>query len=279
MKCTAAIWAIVSLGLAPFASAREQAWPSTAGWEIAELSESCGMLMDYEGAGETQLSVIRFADGGAGISISNHGWSAKPGQTYDLTFYLDDQFHSGKATGLTTKSGRRGFGVLIGGEFTRDFARASSLRIYLGETLVDQLSLKGSAAALSVVDRCVSKVAARLAVEARERARLAHIPSDPFAQEQSAPPRGNPASWVTPDDYPPAARLAREEGAVKVDIDIDTTGRIAGCRIAKSSGSVTLDSATCALVQRRGRYQPATDAKGVTIASSTTLTYRWSLSD
>lgn len=271
--------AIASLLLAPCAYARGQAWPTTGGWDIAELRDACGMVMEYEGAGDTRLVLLKYADGKTGLVVSNYGWSSVETQKYDLTLYLDGESYRAQGVGVEPRGGRRGLAIAFGADFIQDFAKASSLRIYLGDSLVDQLSLKGSSAALAVLERCVGKVSSRIAAEAREKARLAHIPRDPFAGERSAPPRGNPASWVTNDDYPPTARRAGEEGSVDVEVAIDATGRISACKVVKSSGSSVLDAATCSLVQRRGRYQPATDSSGSPTTATATLTYRWSLSD
>jgi hypothetical protein len=59
--------------------------------------------------------------------------------------------------------------------FVAEFAAGKSLRIYRDDTLVDQLSLSGTGAAVMVLRRCIAAVKAQLAVEAREKARLSHI--------------------------------------------------------------------------------------------------------
>ncbi|MFL9840697.1 energy transducer TonB [Sphingomonas sp. ST-64] len=104
-------------------------------------------------------------------------------------------------------------------------------------------------------------------------------PPPPPAVSQAAAARGNPGTWVTSDDYPPAARRAGDEGSVGVTFTINTQGRIEGCRVTSGSGSSALDNATCSLVTRRGRYSPAKDAAGNPIASTKSLRFRWQLED
>lgn len=67
------------------------------------------------------------------------------------------------------------------------------------------------------------------------------------------------------DDYPAAARAAREEGMVDFTLDVGANGRVTGCTITRSSGSAILDSTTCRLMRSRARFTPATDANGATV--------------
>jgi TonB family protein len=89
-------------------------------------------------------------------------------------------------------------------------------------------------------------------------------------------PLGNPATWFTDSDYPPDARKRGEQGQVKVVLSLDALGRVAGCTVVKSSNSAKLDLLTCELLKKRARFAPATNAKGVAIASSYPVGATWS---
>jgi protein TonB len=67
---------------------------------------------------------------------------------------------------------------------------------------------------------------------------------------------------VTPQDYPLSALRAGHEGTVRFELTIGTDGRVTGCRITESSGYSDLDRATCRLMEKRARFQPARDANG-----------------
>ncbi|MFV0624389.1 energy transducer TonB [Sphingomonas sp. ac-8] len=71
---------------------------------------------------------------------------------------------------------------------------------------------------------------------------------------------------IRDSDYPRAARRARVEGSVTVRFTVGTDGSATGCRIARSSGSAELDTATCRLIETRYRYAPARDAAGRAVA-------------
>jgi TonB family protein len=68
--------------------------------------------------------------------------------------------------------------------------------------------------------------------------------------------------WITADDYPAQALRNREHGVVALEVQVDPAGKPSGCRTAKSSGSVVLDTKTCEIVMLRSSFRPATDASG-----------------
>lgn len=75
--------------------------------------------------------------------------------------------------------------------------------------------------------------------------------------------------------YPMGARLRGEEGAVTLALSIGGNGRVVRAVIAVSSGSVTLDGAALAAVQR-ARFR---DRAGRYRAGETRLTFRFKLVD
>lgn len=74
--------------------------------------------------------------------------------------------------------------------------------------------------------------------------------------------KGNPALWVTTNDYPAQAIQQGMAGKVGFKLVVDRDGRASACTITQSSGWSTLDQATCALVMRRARFDPALDGLG-----------------
>lgn len=88
--------------------------------------------------------------------------------------------------------------------------------------------------------------------------------------------RGNPGSWATDADYPPSALRAEEQGVTGFRLQVGPDGRVTDCTVTSSSGSSTLDDATCRLVTRRARFTPAEDASGNKIAApySNRITWR-----
>jgi periplasmic protein TonB len=94
---------------------------------------------------------------------------------------------------------------------------------------------------------------------------------------KAAGPKGNPAEWVTTDDYPPASLRAEEEGSTRITWEIGTNGRVQNCRTVSSSGHPALDRAACAAITRKGRYSPALDQSGNPIVSTQSRTVTWKI--
>lgn len=93
-------------------------------------------------------------------------------------------------------------------------------------------------------------------------------------------PRGDQGHWFPQDSYPPSALRAGAEGRVSVAVNVGATGRVVACRVTESSGNDALDGATCRLATRNGRFEPARDAGGNAVPSSTTLRgVRWRLTE
>ena len=102
-------------------------------------------------------------------------------------------------------------------------------------------------------------------------------PPAPPVVSKASEPRGNPADWITTDDYPPSSIRAEEEGTTVIKWTINAQGRVENCVTTESSGSNALDQAACRALTRRARYTPATDAAGNPIATTQTRRVRWTL--
>lgn len=95
----------------------------------------------------------------------------------------------------------------------------------------------------------------------------------------AAAPLGNPGNWVTSEDYRPSWINRELTGTARFELSISASGRVSACRITRSSGHGVLDEATCKLITRRARFNPASDAAGQPVAGSYTSSIRWYLPD
>jgi len=88
---------------------------------------------------------------------------------------------------------------------------------------------------------------------------VAPPPAAPKYSAKRAVPRGNPADWVTTDDYPASDLRAQHAGSTGISVTVGTDGRVTSCEVTSSSGFPGLDAAACSNVSRRGRFTPAID--------------------
>lgn len=92
-----------------------------------------------------------------------------------------------------------------------------------------------------------------------------------------AKPRNDPLRWVSTEDY--RSNWIRQEmtGRARFRLEIAADGRVASCIITGSSGHPELDTATCALVSRRAKFQPARGEEGEAVAGSYSNVIDWQL--
>jgi TonB family protein len=101
--------------------------------------------------------------------------------------------------------------------------------------------------------------------------------SAPVDAVSAAVPAGNPSSWVNTNDYPSRALRDEREGTTAFRLTINAEGRVAECLVTTSSGHRDLDSATCAALTKRARFEPALDATGTAIIGSWASRVRWQI--
>ena len=102
-------------------------------------------------------------------------------------------------------------------------------------------------------------------------------PPPPRVQPKGPEPRGNPSSWANSNDYPSRALREEREGVTRFSVQVDASGRVSSCTVTGSSGHSDLDSTTCSLIQRRGRFRPATNGNGDAVAGSWSSAVRWEI--
>ena len=104
-----------------------------------------------------------------------------------------------------------------------------------------------------------------------------------FADEPDPQPRPRPGgvsyrswqSWITPADLPEELRTRPLDSATQLLIDIDPAGRATRCRIVAPSVDPRLDSLACALLPRRGTFEPAYLGPGRPVAGRWLMAVTW----
>ncbi|QNM83236.1 energy transducer TonB [Sphingomonas sabuli] len=99
----------------------------------------------------------------------------------------------------------------------------------------------------------------------------------PASDGGAQPAQGNLTALFSAADYPADAFRNDEQGTVMARLEIDPQGKVSSCRVATSSGSESLDRATCTILKRRARFTPARNSEGSAIASSYTQKITWML--
>ena len=230
--------------------------------------------------------------GECGVS-RNYGTIDDPaGIVFEATFgqlfmniYLVSKVNGGDEAagdgGLALDTGARADGVY---RIVNDPAR--SLRF--GQITIDRIVFDALGLAKTVQIRAgktmtipAQDVKAALAILAACRDRtFASWGLDPklISYDHPVPMDGKLASWFSYDDYPAAARRANVSGRVVMVIDVGGDGLIKACHVVISAGA-DLDTTSCALALRRGRFPPSAGAAANAIVSQMLVPVRWALYD
>lgn len=268
-------------------------WDSVAGWDVYEVDAKRCVVGRVFAEGPTTFGIILSVDGETRVFATRAGWSTRAGAAVPARIALDGQaLSTGSSVGIE-QSDNRGFVAAAPAGFLDRFAVATQLGLTTAPGQASNtLRLTGAAAGLAQGRRCLDNLREEARIPpasagavprttalrtTRTAGRAPALASSPRKIASRAMPRKPRSTWVTTDDYPDAALRAEEEGSVTVKLAIDRGGEVAGCDVVRSSGSAALDTATCRTVQRRARYQPATDQSGQPVDATDNHTVRWSL--
>lgn len=102
--------------------------------------------------------------------------------------------------------------------------------------------------------------------------------SSAYSQQPSETSRGpilRNKDLISESDYPDESLRDNETGRVGFRVIVTSDGRVGSCRITRSSGYERLDRATCRLIERRARFDPARDSSGEPVRGWFEGSYTW----
>lgn len=144
-------------------------------------------------------------------------------------------------------------------------AKTTAMTIDLGKDAPVRLRTDNLAGAMRTLATCEDDL-------------VRHWGLDPAALRalvRKAEPAGNPAAWITDEDYPDEALQSGWEGEVGLRLIVDAAGGVKDCVITESSGHDVLDQQACTLIEHNGRFRPAIAADGKPVAALWSSHFTW----
>lgn len=102
-------------------------------------------------------------------------------------------------------------------------------------------------------------------------------PAPPAIVQKATSARGNLQNLFSADDYPSDALRNEETGTTTVSLTVGTNGRVTNCSVVNSSGSRSLDNATCRVLRSRARFTAAKLSNGQPTTDTVTQRITWRL--
>lgn len=153
----------------------------------------------------------------------------------------------------------------LGYKFPAAFSNSDEVEFDLaGKSLA--ISVHGADKAMAALQGCVDDALSKWGVDAKAFAALRKPPSDIDGYD-----------LLTANDYPQLAIDRNETGRVVARLHVDATGRVQDCTVVVSSRSTTLDSTTCRLALKRGKFDPAIGPDGKPVAAPRIISVKYAL--
>jgi TonB family protein len=142
--------------------------------------------------------------------------------------------------------------------------QASAIDIRL-DKVTRRLATPGIAGAMKALSACQDNLLVHWGVDPAER------------QLEAKHVSGNPGRFFGPSEYPLDAIRAQLQGRVIVIGKVATDGHVEACIVVQTSGSQSLDGATCRIMRNKVHFTPARDKDGKALSSHYVLPVRWVL--
>jgi TonB family protein len=261
----AALWSQAAIG---------QESPKPAGW-VADFGDTKCSLSRPVGPEEGTLFLLEWSAGqeSPSLLIGNRAWkkdlvsaeapaflvTAPNGvRTTAVAYPLSGPFRAAKGVALHR----------VEKGFLDALASADQLSIEVDGRRVQEMALPGTGAAVKTLRTCNQDLLRAFGVDPALDALLKRRPQ---------PIGGNVAQWVTNNDYPDDALRRGASGTTVVRLRIGTEGRVRECVVVATSGDSSIDRQSCAILQRRGRFEPALAADGSSVEASLITSLRWAV--
>lgn len=163
------------------------------------------------------------------------------------------------------KSDLRMIGIRVDRGLIADAARNGKISVSIRGEADESFSVPNLDAAFRALDDCALDLGKSWGIPVERQRRIV----------KPATTVGGLDKIFSPEDYPEIAERNGETGRIKVRVSVDEQGRATSCTLTRSSGSKTLDEATCRILMKRARYAPALDAQGHAVASLYVTTILW----
>ena len=271
MRLVTSIGIAASLICAPPAHAKNEPPLSllkTSKWEMRYDADSCELLAKFgEGSQQVFVRMIRY-EPGSKFDLMLYGQmfrSTEPWQSMTIAFGHSSPFSRPAGAG-TSGDARLRFVIAKSLRFdstdaypnttvqvgAKQEAAVDSITFSLEQGKAIRLETESLAPPMAAMRACTDDLIKTWGYDPAIYAKLTKPPT----------PTTSPGSWVLEKDYPFGALMAGHSGIVQFRLEIDETGKIAGCHILQGFKSSDFDKLTCDLIGRRARFDPALDIAG-----------------
>jgi TonB family protein len=256
---------------APPAPAPVPAAPKAPRWIVHWAEQRCSLIREMGGADGASLMVRTVpGTGQAELWVLDPKWQGP--QRHALAQFEIEMDPSGADFSqfgyLISFRGQPGIAITnLEPGFIDSFSGSERLRVGAAGKRYGEYRIPASARAVASLRECEAEIMRDWGLD----------PTVQSALRQRAKPDKTPARWFDDRDYPSEAVRQGQSGSVLARYSVDVNGRVSDCFIVETSGHALLDRQTCAVLLKRGRYEPAVAADGSVTRSMAAIRIHWRL--
>jgi TonB family protein len=267
--------ALLAAGLAT-AQSGDTVYTGPGGWHVVVEGSRCA-LISTQSADETRFVVSGFREGEAFVELT------LPQKVWDIRQEGPFAMRMGQTSETVEFNSQRNQLSLLGFPpyLSEAFRRSDEIELVAGGQVIAEIPLTGSAAAYLQFEACRTTLPTAPLIDAQPPPPPRPvIPGPNLSGPLPANRRATPImsqNWISGLDFP--VQEHPDEGRVQYMVSVGIDGRVSNCSIVSPSGSALLDEATCNVVSRRARFDPATDQNSNPIEGSYTGSVNWQIAD
>lgn len=140
----------------------------------------------------------------------------------------------------------------------------ASASIHIGGQTIS-LELGAMGAAMRAMRKCTTDLVKQWGFEPEQQAQRHSIPK----------PKSDPRNWLVSSDYPADSLFSGQQAIIRYRLSVNAEGTTTGCTVQSAIAEGRFAEVTCALLQRRARFDPARMSDGTAVASYYVSGVRW----
>lgn len=242
-------------------------------WKIEPSDARCVAVRQYGSADRPTMLALKAPpenEGGLQVAVIRDGFVRGPKQA-GAKVTIDRQEFETHALGYPVAGQKKRMATLfnLSPEASSALRKASDFSVNVKGSVSDSFVLSPSGKLWTEIDACVVRLKSTWNIGDGSAAKIAQ---DPRALE---PLQG----LFSPEDYPSDAYSARWSGTTHFLLLIDEKGLVKDCTLIATSGMAVIDSRSCGIVTRKGKFAPAIGIDGKPVKSAWSQRVTWRLAN
>ena len=242
-------------------------------WKLEPSDARCVAVRQYGTPDKPIMLALKASpldEGGLQIAVIRDGFLRGPSQAV-ARVVIDRQEFDTHALGYPLAGLTKKLATLfnLSPEASSAMRKASDFSVNVKGSVKDGFALAPGTKIWAEMDACVERLQSTWNIGKHSAATIVQAPR---ALESLQ-------NLFSPEDYPSDAYAARWSGTTHFLLLIDERGAVRDCTLIATSGMAVIDSRSCGIVTRKGKFAPAISTDGKPVKGSWSQRITWRLAN